>query len=127
MRSATSILVIAMAISFAAEGKESPPELVSALVREEADASSGRKVVVQVSDDPTNHRFPLLVFDKLTAREVEVLRLLAAGRTNRQIADELVIAISTVTSHVANIFGKTGSANRIGAAAYAAQKGLVEA
>ncbi|MEE8550939.1 MAG: ethylbenzene dehydrogenase-related protein [Gemmatimonadota bacterium] len=42
------------------------------LVREEADAPSGRKVVVQVSDDPTNHRFPLLVFDKLTVREVDV-------------------------------------------------------
>ncbi len=69
MRSATSILVIAMAISFAAEGKESPPELVSALVREEADASSGRKVVVQVSDDPTNHRFPLLLAYASCARQ----------------------------------------------------------
>ena len=56
-----------------------------------------------------------------------LLRLLAAGHTNQQIADELVIAINTVTTHVANIFGKTGSANRIGAAVYAAQKGLVKA
>ena len=42
------------------------------LVREGADAPSGRKVVVQVSDDPTNYRFPLLVFEELMAREVEV-------------------------------------------------------
>ena len=64
--------------------------------------------------------------DSLTAREVEVLRLLAAGHTNKQIADELVIAINTVTTHVANILGKTGSANRTEAAAYATQNGLVE-
>lgn len=49
--------------------------------------------------------------DGLTAREIEVLRQLAAGRTNQQIADELVIAVNTVTTHVANILGKTGSAN----------------
>ena len=46
---------------------------------------------------------------------------------DEQIADELVIAVNTVTTHVANILGKTGSANRTEAAAYATQKGLVEA
>jgi NarL family two-component system response regulator LiaR len=56
-----------------------------------------------------------------------VLRHLAAGRTNQQIPDELVIAVNTVTTHVANVLSKTGSANRTEAAAYAGQKGLVEA
>jgi DNA-binding CsgD family transcriptional regulator/pimeloyl-ACP methyl ester carboxylesterase len=55
----------------------------------------------------------------LSAREVEVLRLLAAGRSNQQIADELVISLNTVRRHVSNIFDKTGAANRAQAAAYA--------
>jgi DNA-binding CsgD family transcriptional regulator len=62
--------------------------------------------------------------DGLTSREVEVLRLLAAGRTNQQIADELVIAMNTVTTHVANILSKTSSANRAQAAVYAMEHGL---
>ena len=65
--------------------------------------------------------------DGLTGREVEVLRLLAAGRTNQQIADDLVIAPSTAAKHVANILGKTGSSNRAEAATYANQQGLVKA
>ena len=60
--------------------------------------------------------------DGLTEREVEVLGLLAAGSTNQQIADDLVIAPSTAAKHVANILGKTGSANRTEAAAYATQQ-----
>jgi DNA-binding CsgD family transcriptional regulator/pimeloyl-ACP methyl ester carboxylesterase len=61
----------------------------------------------------------------LSAREVEVLRLIAAGRTNQQIADELVISLNTVTHHVSNIFNKSGSANRTEAAAYAHRSGLL--
>jgi DNA-binding NarL/FixJ family response regulator len=60
----------------------------------------------------------------LTRREAEVLRLVAAGKTDREIADELVIAISTVGHHVSNILGKTGSANRTEAAAFAVRHGL---
>ena len=64
--------------------------------------------------------------DGLTEREVEVLRLLAAGSTNQQIAADLVIAPSTAAKHVANILGKTGSSNRAEAASYANQQGLVK-
>jgi pimeloyl-ACP methyl ester carboxylesterase/DNA-binding CsgD family transcriptional regulator len=60
----------------------------------------------------------------LSQREAEVLRLLAAGRSNQQIADELVISVNTVIRHVANIFDKTGAANRTQAAAYAKDRGL---
>lgn len=63
--------------------------------------------------------------DRLSAREVEVLRLVAAGKTNQEIADELVISFSTVTHHVSNIFNKTGVANRTEAAAYAARHDLL--
>jgi len=57
----------------------------------------------------------------LSSREMEVLRLLAAGRSNQQIADELVISVNTVNRHVSNIYAKTGSANRAEAATYAAR------
>jgi DNA-binding CsgD family transcriptional regulator len=57
--------------------------------------------------------------DGLSPRELEVLRLIAEGRTNQEIADVLVISLSTVTTHVRNIFEKTHVANRAEAAAYA--------
>jgi DNA-binding CsgD family transcriptional regulator len=63
--------------------------------------------------------------DGLSEREVEVIRLVAAGRSNQQIADELVISLNTVARHVSNIFGKTGVANRAEAASYAHRRGLV--
>ncbi|HLF71564.1 MAG TPA: alpha/beta fold hydrolase [Dehalococcoidia bacterium] len=63
--------------------------------------------------------------DGLSAREVEVLRLVAAGRSNQQIADELVISASTVAKHVGSIFAKTGAANRTEAASYAHRNYLV--
>jgi predicted ATPase/DNA-binding CsgD family transcriptional regulator len=63
--------------------------------------------------------------DELTEREVEVLRLMAKGRSNRQIAEELFITQNTVANHVKNILSKTQSANRTEAAAYATEKKLV--
>ena len=61
----------------------------------------------------------------LTAREVEVLGLLATGRTNKAIAAELVISEKTVARHVANIFTKLGLSSRSAATAYAYEHGLV--
>jgi RNA polymerase sigma factor (sigma-70 family) len=60
----------------------------------------------------------------LSAREVEVLRLLAAGKSNQQIADELVISLNTVRRHVSNVFNKTGVGNRTEAAVYARDHGV---
>ncbi|MFQ6030260.1 MAG: LuxR C-terminal-related transcriptional regulator, partial [Dehalococcoidia bacterium] len=60
----------------------------------------------------------------LTEREVEVLRLVAAGKSNREIADELIISLRTVANHVANILTKTNSANRAEAASFATREGL---
>jgi pimeloyl-ACP methyl ester carboxylesterase len=62
---------------------------------------------------------------RLSAREVEVLSLIAAGRSNQQIADALVISLNTVNRHVSNIFVKIGAANRAEAAAFAARHGLL--
>jgi ATP/maltotriose-dependent transcriptional regulator MalT len=61
----------------------------------------------------------------LTRREVQVLRLLAAGRTNRAIAEELVLSEKTVARHVSNIFSKLGLASRSAATAYAYEHALV--
>src|ERR671931_467687 len=60
----------------------------------------------------------------LTARELEVLRLLAAGRSNREIASELVISEHTVARHVQNIFRKLGVPSRTAATAFAYEHGL---
>ena len=61
----------------------------------------------------------------LSAREIEVLRLVAQGRTNVEIAELLVISRNTADRHVSNILGKTGSANRAEAVLYAARHSLV--
>lgn len=61
----------------------------------------------------------------LTSREVEVLRLLAAGRTNREIADDLSLSPATVGIHVTHILAKTECTNRTEAAAFAHRLGLV--
>ena len=60
----------------------------------------------------------------LTGREREVLTLLAAGQTNRAIADSLFISESTASVHVSNIIGKLGVSNRVEAAAAAVRAGL---
>jgi DNA-binding NarL/FixJ family response regulator len=64
--------------------------------------------------------------DGLTAREVETLRLLADGMSNRDIARNLVISESTAANHVRSIFLKTGATNRTQAARYAAARNLLE-
>jgi DNA-binding NarL/FixJ family response regulator len=60
----------------------------------------------------------------LTAREVEVLALVATGKSNRAIADELVISDKTVARHISNIFTKLDLTSRSAATAYAYEHGL---
>ena len=63
--------------------------------------------------------------DGLTEREAEVLRLIAAGRSNAEIGRELFVSEATVKTHVNRIFAKTGSRDRPQAIAYADRRGLV--
>jgi DNA-binding NarL/FixJ family response regulator len=61
----------------------------------------------------------------LSAREIQVLRLVAAGKSNRAIATELVLSEHTVARHVQNIFTKLNVTSRTAAAAYAFEHDLV--
>jgi ATP/maltotriose-dependent transcriptional regulator MalT len=61
----------------------------------------------------------------LTARELEVLRLVAAGKTNREVASALVISERTVARHLQNIFAKLRVSSRTAASAFAFEHGLV--
>jgi LuxR family maltose regulon positive regulatory protein len=65
------------------------------------------------------------LLEPLTDRELEVLRLLAAGKSNQRIARDLVVALDTVKKHVTHVLGKLGAANRTEAAARARQLGLI--
>jgi DNA-binding NarL/FixJ family response regulator len=64
--------------------------------------------------------------DRLSEREVQVLRLIAAGKSNREIAEWLVISPNPVIRYASSIFDKTGVANRAEAATYAVRRGIVE-
>jgi LuxR family transcriptional regulator, maltose regulon positive regulatory protein len=61
----------------------------------------------------------------LSARELEVLQLLAAGKSNQAIAEELVITLDTVKRHVTHILDKLGAANRTQAVTRARELGLL--
>jgi LuxR family maltose regulon positive regulatory protein len=65
------------------------------------------------------------LIEPLTGRELEVLRLLAAGRRNREIAQELVVTLETVKKHTSHIFAKLGATNRTQAVAHARRLGLI--
>jgi len=62
----------------------------------------------------------------LSDREVEVLRLVAAGKSNREIASELYLSVKTVARHLSNIFCKIDVSSRTAAAAFAYEHGLIE-
>ncbi|HEX5418249.1 MAG TPA: LuxR C-terminal-related transcriptional regulator, partial [Chloroflexota bacterium] len=84
-----------------------------------ADALAARLVHASPprSDDPAG----------LTAREVEVLRLIAAGQSNREIAASLVLSERTVEKHIAHVYAKIGARGRADAVAYAVRRGLLPA
>lgn len=92
---------------------------------------AGQKVLqVQVTNkliaDNLEKQKPKL-HDNLTARELEVLRLVAQGHTNQEIADVLFITLKTVKTHVSNVLAKLEVADRTQATIYAFQHHLVEA
>ena len=109
--------------------KTSPPHQLVAAVRtlHDGDAllapASTRRLIEQFARPPANA--PAL--DELTAREQDVLRLLARGLTNAEIAAELVVEPSTVKSHVASLLAKLDLRDRVQAVVFAYESGFVRA
>jgi DNA-binding NarL/FixJ family response regulator len=104
---------IARALHAAAEGQA----ILDPAVRARLVAAAGT-----APDAITSRPLP----DGLTAREAEVLTLIASGRTNAQIATTLVVSPSTVKTHINNIFAKTGATDRAQAVRYAYTHGLAD-
>ena len=104
-----------------------PEELVRAIRQVYCGESSlhpaiARKVLQELSRPPERPPTP----EPLTKRELEVLRLIAKGKSNREIAEELVISEATVRTHVSNILGKLQLASRTQAALYALREGIAK-
>lgn len=102
-----------------------PEELVQAIHQvhrgePSLEPSIARKVLTELSQPPKTP----LTLEPLTEREVGVLRLVAQGHSNREIAEQLVITEMTVRTHVSNILSKLHLASRTQAALYALREGL---
>lgn len=86
-----------------------------------------RKVLARLLDAPAaSSRDSAEVKQKLTERELQVLRLLVAGQPNRAIAEELGIDVITVKAHVGRLMRKIGVENRIALSVHAVNRGLIE-
>jgi DNA-binding CsgD family transcriptional regulator len=109
-----------------ARGEAGDHERARALLR--TSLESAREIGMRALEERAARRLDELsgpsAPDDLTARETEVLRLIAIGRSNADIATVLGISLNTVATHVRNILAKTGCANRTEAAAYAMRRGL---
>jgi NarL family two-component system response regulator LiaR len=102
-----------------------PQDLVNAIHQVYQGESSlsptiARKVLQEISQKSTKPLIP----DPLTNREIEVLKILAKGKNNQEIADTLTISETTVRTHVSHILGKLHLASRTEAALYALKEGM---
>jgi two-component system, NarL family, response regulator LiaR len=79
-----------------------------------------RKLMHDIQSDTSQ----ALIDDPLTPRETEILQQIAMGKTNQQIADDLVVSERTVRTHVTNILAKLGLTNRTQAVIYALKEGI---
>lgn len=106
--------------------KDSSPEDLVRAIRQVARGESSlhptiaRKVLQELNRPPKRPPTP----DPLTVREVEVLRLVAEGLSNQEIADRLFVSEPTVRTHVSHILGKLQLASRVQAALYALREGV---
>ena len=112
--------------------KNAPPEDLIAAIRVVAEGNAllapsvTRRVIAEFARRPIpdKRRSEL---ERLTEREVEVLRLVARGKTNMEIADELFVGEATVKTHVSNLLTKLGLRDRVQAVVFAYESGLVQA
>ena len=104
-----------------------PAELVRAIRTADAGQSPlSPAVAARVIDELTHGGHRGVPADDLTPRELEVLRLIARGRSNKVIALELGMAEKTVKTHVSHVLTKLGLTDRTQAALYAVREGLVD-
>ena len=114
--------------------KDVPPEQLVAGIRAVASGEAllapavTRRVIEEfVRRPPDTPRTPDPKLEELTPREVEVLKLIARGLSNAEIAEELVVSQATVKTHVANVLMKLGVRDRVQAVVLAYESGLVAA
>lgn len=106
----------------ASGGREAAAQLRAEVKAGRLDAEAAAAVLTAAGHGATRRQARP---DGLTSREVEVLRLLARGMSNREIAERLVISRKTASHHVEHIYAKTGTTNRALASLYAASHGLI--
>ncbi len=111
---------------FADEGPPLAPLLYQCAAQKILPEYTNKLLVAFPIVEPTGagRRQPEQLIQPLSPRELEVLALIAAGRSNREIADELVISISTVKVHTRNIYAKLDVNNRVQAVARARSLGI---
>jgi DNA-binding NarL/FixJ family response regulator len=91
------------------------------------DPAVTRAVIEEFSRRPNRRNDLAQKLEELTARELEVFRLLARGLSNAEIAAKLVVGDGTIKTHVARVLQKLDLRDRVQAAIYAYESGLVEA
>ena len=106
--------------------KDSEPEELITAIRKvnRGEPSLHPTVAKMVLEEISQPAKQPLTPDPLTEREVDIVRLVAQGLSNRQIADQLVIGEATVRTHVGNVLNKLHLANRVQATLYALREGL---
>jgi DNA-binding NarL/FixJ family response regulator len=112
--------------------KDVPPEQLVAGIRAVASGDSllapsitRRLIEEYVRRPPDGIRTPPPELSRLTAREIEVLRMMARGLSNGEIATELFVSETTVKTHVAHILAKVGVRDRVQAVVFAYESGAV--
>jgi DNA-binding NarL/FixJ family response regulator len=111
--------------------KNAPPEDLVTAVRVIAEGngllapSVTRRIISEFAQRPV--RLPVInEVEHLTEREIEVLKLIAKGKTNAEIANELVVSEATVKTHVSNLLTKLGLRDRVQAVVYAYESGMIQ-
>ena len=111
--------------------KDTPPEQLADGIRAVAGGEAllaptvTRRLIEEFARQRPAQRARPEPLDELTPRELDVLRLLARGMTNSEIADELVLGATTIKTHVAHVLGKLGLRDRVQAVVLAYECGLV--
>ena len=111
--------------------KNAPPEDLVTAIRVVAEGngllapSVTRRIIAEFAQRPVRPSMKNEL-EQLTEREIEVLKLIARGQTNAEIANELIVSEATVKTHVSNLLTKLGLRDRVQAVVYAYESGLIQ-